>query len=144
MCHKTAESFSAADYLGWLNETHCSYRADLEEKLSALDTLKYTTECLRHVCTIWEREPSDHLTNFNNVMKMITSSWCRLILTVIFMYSIICLLSSHGCAKYACACQHARVVLYCMTLIANHFGAWVYVQFTLLVYYMYIIIFLAI
>ena len=33
LCRKTAESFSTADYLGWLNETHCSYRADLEEKL---------------------------------------------------------------------------------------------------------------
>ena len=76
LCHKTAESFSAADYLGWLNEIHCSYRVDLEEKLSALDTLEYTTECLGRVCMIWEQEPGNHFTSSPcyNVMEIAFSS----------------------------------------------------------------------
>ena len=77
VCHKTAESFSEADYLGWLNETHCSYRTDLEEKLSALDTLKYTTESLGLVCAMWEKEPSNHCNSFEfmyNVVEISSSS----------------------------------------------------------------------
>ena len=57
MCCRSAESFSAADYLAWLNEIHSSYRADLEEKLSAMDSLQYTTISSAHVCAVWEREP---------------------------------------------------------------------------------------
>jgi hypothetical protein len=52
-----AKSFSAVDYLVWLKETHCSYRADLEEKLSVLDTLKYTSESLECVSALWKTEP---------------------------------------------------------------------------------------
>ena len=58
MCKRTHESFSPADYLASLNELHASYRADLEEKLSAMDSLNYSTESLNHVCVVWRREPS--------------------------------------------------------------------------------------
>ena len=64
VCQRTAESFSAADYLAWLNETHYSYRADLEEKLSVLDTLKYMGESLEHVCAVWRRESAQNNSNF--------------------------------------------------------------------------------
>ena len=57
MSCRTAESFSGADYLTWLNDIHCCYRADLEEKLSAVDTLEYTTQSAGQVCAVWDREP---------------------------------------------------------------------------------------
>ena len=65
ICQRTAERFSASDYLAWLNKTHCDYRADLEEKLSVLDTLKYTGESLEHVCAVWRTEPSNHCNGFD-------------------------------------------------------------------------------
>lgn len=56
-CNRTAESFSAADHIALLNELHCAYRVDLEEKLSAMEILEYSSDSLVHVCRVWEREP---------------------------------------------------------------------------------------
>ena len=68
-CQSSATSFSLGTYASWLRQLHCSYSCDLEDKLAALQALQYTSECLGHVCGVWEREvagvrgvlPSDDL-----------------------------------------------------------------------------------
>jgi len=55
-CQSSATSFSLETYASWLRQLHCSYSCDLEDKLAALQSLQYTSECLGHVCGVWERE----------------------------------------------------------------------------------------
>lgn len=55
-CQSSATSFSLGTYASWLRQLHCSYSCDLEDKLMVLQSLQYTSECLGHVCGVWERE----------------------------------------------------------------------------------------
>ena len=55
-CQRSATTFSLADYPSWLRQLHCAYSYDLEERLSALQSVQYTSECMGHVCGVWERE----------------------------------------------------------------------------------------
>lgn len=55
-CQSSATSFSLGTYPSWLRQLHCSYSCDLEDKLAALQSLQYTSECLGHVCGVWERK----------------------------------------------------------------------------------------
>ena len=58
-CQRSATTFSLADYLSWLRQLHCAYRHDLEEKLSVLQSVQYTSECMGHMCSVWGREVTE-------------------------------------------------------------------------------------
>ena len=55
-CQSSATNFSLGTYPFWLRQLHFSYSCDLEDKLAALQSLQYTSECLGHVCGVWERD----------------------------------------------------------------------------------------
>lgn len=58
-CQRSATTFSLADYLSWLKQLHCAYSYDLEEKLSVLQSVQYTSECMGHMCSVWGREVAE-------------------------------------------------------------------------------------